>query len=362
MRRIGFIGIILLVLAGVATAQERRYLYVATPGIRNYLEYGGHGLVVYDIDAGFKFVKRIPTGGVDEAGKPINVKGVCVSVPLKRAYVSTLRSMMAIDLVTEKLAWERTYDGGCDRMAISPDGKTIYLPSLESDHWHVVDAAGGDVVAKIAPRSGAHNTVYGADGKSVYLAGLKSKMLTVAETTGHTAARQVGPFTQPIRPFTVNGRQTLVFANVNGLLGFEVGDLVTGKMLHRVEVAGYQQGTVKRHGCPSHGVGLTPDEQEVWVCDAANQRLHVFDATVMPPRQLESIALRDQPGWVTFSLDGKYAWPSTGEVIDIRTRKITFTLKDEKGGAVHSEKMVEVHWNGRDIVRAGDQFGVGRAK
>src|SRR5687768_10196978 len=123
--RLRLIGVILLVLTSVAAAQERRYLYVATPGIRNYLEYGGHGLVVYDIDAGFAFVKRIPTGGLDEAGKPINVKGVCVSVPLKRAYISTLRSMMAVDLVTEKLVWERKYDGGCDRMAISPDGKVI---------------------------------------------------------------------------------------------------------------------------------------------------------------------------------------------------------------------------------------------
>jgi hypothetical protein len=32
--------------------QARRFLYVAVPGIRNYLEFGGHGLVVFDIDNG----------------------------------------------------------------------------------------------------------------------------------------------------------------------------------------------------------------------------------------------------------------------------------------------------------------------
>jgi len=53
--------------------------------------------------------------------------------------------------------------------------------------------------------------------------------------------------------------------NVNELLGFEVGDLKTGKMLHRVEIAGFEKGPVKRHGCPSHGIGLTPDEKELWV-------------------------------------------------------------------------------------------------
>ena len=42
---------------------------------------------------------------------------------------------------------------------------------------------------------------------------------------------------------------------------------------------------------------FSPDEREVWVCDAANRRVHVFDATVMPPRQVTSIALREEPGW-----------------------------------------------------------------
>jgi hypothetical protein len=34
--------------------QEHRFLYVAVPGIRDYLEFGGHGLLVFDIDAGHK--------------------------------------------------------------------------------------------------------------------------------------------------------------------------------------------------------------------------------------------------------------------------------------------------------------------
>jgi hypothetical protein len=143
-------------------------------------------------------------------------------------------------------------------------------------------------------------------------------------------------------------------------LGFEVGDITTGKKLHRIEVAGYKQGPIKRHGCPSHGVGLTPDEREAWVVDAANESIHVFDATVMPPKQLESIKLKDEPGWVTFTLDGKYAYPSTGDVIDVKSRKFITELKDETGAAVQSEKMIEIHFAGEKPVRNGDQFGVGR--
>jgi DNA-binding beta-propeller fold protein YncE len=347
--------------ASVVAGEPQRRLYVAVPGVRNYLEYGGHGLLVFDIDHNHRFLKRIGTAGLDpKTGKPENVKGVCASARTGRIYVSTIRSLTCLDLRTGKVLWEKAYDSGCDRMAIAPDGSNIYLPSLEKDHWHVIDACDGRVIARIEPRSGSHNTVYGLDGKHVYLAGLRSPILTVADTTVHRASKTVGPFSAAIRPFTVNGRQTLCFVNVNGLLGFEVGDITTGRKLHRVEVEGYSTGPVKRHGCPSHGVGLSPDEKEVWVTDAYNQRLHVFDATTMPPRQTASVKLRDEPGWVTFTIDGQYAYPSTGEVIEAATRTVLTQLTDENGVAVQSEKMVEVDFDGPDPVRAGDQFGVGR--
>ena len=352
---------VLMLLARLADAEEasRRLLYVAEPGIRNYLEYGGHGVLVFDIDQGHKFLRRIPSGGLNEKGVPDNVKGICASAQTDRLFVSTIRTLQSIDLKTDKVLWERAYPGGCDRMAISPDGQVIYLPSLEKEHWHVVNAASGEVIARIAPDSKSHNTVFGPNGKVCYLAGLGSPFLSVADARSHTIARQIGPFSAEIRPFTVNGSQTLCFVNVNKLLGFEVGDLVTGKMLHRVEVTGFTQGPIKRHGCPSHGIGMTPDEKEIWVCDAANQRMHLFDATQMPPKQVASIQLRDEPGWITFSIDGTLAWPSTGEVIDVKTRKIIATLTDEEGRAVQSEKLLELDFRGSDVIAAGCQFGVG---
>jgi DNA-binding beta-propeller fold protein YncE len=223
-----------------------------------------------------------------------------------------------------------------------------------------VDALTGEVIKKLVPNSGAHNTIYSLNGKHAYLAGLKSPLLRVTDTKTHTIVREIGPFSHSIRPFTINHDQSLVYVNVNELLGFEIGDLRTGKMLHRVEVAGVQKGPPKRHGCPSHGVGLTPDEREVWVCDAFNESMHVFDNTVMPPKQIASIKLREQPGWITFSLDGRLAYPSTGEVIDVKTKKIIAALTDETGRQVHSEKVVEIVFANGKPVRAGDQFGLGR--
>lgn len=351
-----------LFVGSAAEDKLERYLYVATPGIRNYLEYGGHGLLVFDIEKGHRFVRRIPTAGLNDEGKPLNVKGVCASAKTGRIYISTIRSMMCLDLETDAMLWEKMYEGGCDRMSISLDGKTIYLPSYEKAHWNVVDAISGDVIAKIVPNSAAHNTVYGLDGTEAYLAGLRSPFLVVADTSEHRIARQVGPFAASIRPFTVNGSQTLCFVNVNELLGFEIGDLKAGTKLARIEVEGFQRGPVKRHGCPSHGIGMSPDEKEIWVTDAANSRMHIYDATVMPPEKVESIEVRDQPGWITFGIDGRLAYPSTGDVIDVKERKIIAGLTDETGAAVQSEKLLEIQFRGEKVKATGDQFATGKLR
>jgi DNA-binding beta-propeller fold protein YncE len=335
-------------------------LYVAEPGIRDDLQYGGHGVLVFDIDDNHHFLRRIPFGGLDAKDKPMNVKGICACAATGRLYVSTLKTLCCFDLETDKVLWEKPYAGGCDRMSIVPDGKSIFLPSLEGSFWRVVDADTGDVLAKIETNSGSHNTVAGPDGKWAYLAGLKSKILTVADTQTRAAVRTVGPFDDVIRPFTIDGDQKFVFVNINGLLGFEVGDLATGKMTQRVEVTGFKKGPTKRHGCPSHGIGLTPDGKDLWLCDSFNRRLHVFDATAMPPVQVASIELRDEPGWVTFTIDGRYAYPSSGEIIDVKSRKVLGALKDEEGRDIESEKLLEVDFGGGKPVRAGDQFGISR--
>ena len=93
-----------LPLASGAHAQEKkakRYLYVAAPGIRNYLEFGGAGILVFDIDNQHKVVKRIKTPA-SELDKPENIKGVCGCALTKRLYFSTPTKLYCMDLVSEK--------------------------------------------------------------------------------------------------------------------------------------------------------------------------------------------------------------------------------------------------------------------
>jgi len=339
-------------------AITKKYLYVAVPGIRDYLGYGGHGILVFDINNDHRFVKRITTKGFHPDNTPSNVKGIAVSIPLNSIYISTIESLQRIDLATDKLVWEKQFEGGCDRMAISPDGKTMYLPSFEKSFWNVVDCATGDIIKKIEVNKRAHNTIYGPTGTNVYLDDIASPWLYVADAKKNELVSKIGPFSNFVRPFTINGKETLVFVTVDSLLGFEVGDLKTGKKMAHIEVEGWNMGPVRRHGNPSHGIALTPGEKEIWLSDGHNMRLHVFSATE-PYQQLTTIPLQDMPGWINFSIDGHYAYPSSGEVIETKTRKIVTTLQDEFHNSVASEKMLEIDFDGTKILKAADQFGIG---
>src|SRR6185369_3917107 len=166
--------------AGTGAAVSR-FLYVVCPGIRDYLEFGGAGILVFDIDNGHKFVKRIATTASKE-GKPRNIKGVVANPATKKLHFTTPETLFCVDLLTEKTEWNKDLPQGCDRLAATPDGKRLFVPSFEKDIWNVVDAESGKVVADIETKSGSHNTICGLGGTRAYLAGLKSPLLFVADT------------------------------------------------------------------------------------------------------------------------------------------------------------------------------------
>ena len=70
---------------------------------------------------------------------------------------------------------------------------------------------------------------------------------------------------------------------------------------------------------------------------------------------------QDEPGWLTFSIDGRYAYPSTGEIIETKSRKIVGKLVDEENRDVMSEKLMQIVFRDGRPVATGDQFGIGRA-
>ena len=226
----------------------------------------------------------------------------------------------------------------------------------------VLDAETGQLLKtiEVSAKGGLHNLIVSNDGKQVVVGSTRDDMMSVIDVAKDEVVRKVGPVIGVIQPLTVNGAGTLAYINTHLYRqgfgpGFEIGDIKTGKIVH---VVGRPELAERKTRC--HGIGLTPDEKEVWVVDQDNKEIHVFDNTVMPPRFMKALPLAAKThGWICFSRDGRYGWADTGEVFDAATKQVIAHLVDEKGQPVMSSKFFELHMLGGDVAWIGQQMGVG---
>ena len=348
-------AICLLTLASPGHAEVKRYLYVSTPDGAQQEGRSGTGIMVFDIDNGHKFVRRIDIPIFEEG-----LRGFTGSLKTHCVYYSTTnRRLGCFDIEAEKVVWDQTYEAGCDRSSITMDGSKIYAPTGwwyagEDSGFLVIDANSGKLLNRITVGPQAHNSIVSLDGRFVYL-GTETK-LTQFDASSGKEIRKVEPVGERgVFPYTMNSRNEIAYVCLGNHIGFDVVDLNAGKVLHRV-LAG-DQPIMHR----THGAALTPDEQELWISDQQGQKLFIFDATKMPPAAKGHVDLSDGGhGWVCFSLDGKYAWTHTPDVFDAKTKKLVATLKDEEGKAVSSSKFIEVHFENGKVVAMGNEFGLGR--
>jgi DNA-binding beta-propeller fold protein YncE len=314
---------------------------------------------VYDINDGHRLLRKFE---VPDAGE---FKGICADPHRGKLYLSSYTNdqLVCVDLKTEKVDWTLPINGYPDSPAITPDGKFIYLPKRHGRGWDVIDTDLREVVAYIEiPYGNPHNTWCSKDGATMYLAALGNENLYIAETQSHSIVSTVGPFepnpedpwgwTQKkhkgpkgIRPFAISGDDRYAYVNLDGVLGYEIGDITTGERIARVDVQGYEK-LRGSHLTTSHGVNIRPDQKEIWVSNDAGPYVHVFDCTVSPHKQIADIPLNHRNGWISFSIDGRYAYPSSGDVIDTETKQVVAQL-------VESEKLLEIQFENGQPVRVG---------
>ena len=353
-------------------AAQRDLVYVTLPGsLERPVDNNGNGIVVLDAKNNYNFVKRIQTWDVPASQNALQVSGVAASPVTQLLYVATRGRLGAFDLTTDRKVWDNAYDGQCcERPQVSPDGATLYVGSDLKDFWYVINARTGALITKImTPESaGSHNLNLSLDGKLIFMSPSLHKVMSIADASTNKVIKTI-PFGDNIRVFVVNHDASLIYSNTNNLLGFEIADVKAGKVIQQVEVEGFgwreKWNATPRphvpHGCPSHGIALTPDEKELWLADGMNNMIHIFDNTVMPPKQIDTIRTTAGPFWITVGLDGKYAYVSSGDVIDMKTRKIVTQMKDEYGRTMYSEKLLNMVFEDGKLIRLANQFGNGLA-
>lgn len=353
---------------GLKPAPAKELIYVCLPGtLEGSWDQTGNGIVVLDASNNYNFIKRIPTWFVPASSFPLQVSGVDASPATNMIYVAARGRLGAWDLSTEKMVWDNAYDGqGFERPQVGPDGSFMYVGSNLHNFWYVVDPRNGNLITKVySPKSrDAHNLNLSQDGRVAFMAP-NGPVMGIADTRTNKLIKTIA-FKDNIRVFVLNHDSSLIYTNQNNLLGFDIADVRTGKVLKEVQVQGWGwPGNWNRqhplripHGCPSHGIALTPDGKELWLDDGLNQVIHIFDVTQpLDPKETGYIKTNGGCYWITMGLDGHRAYCSSGDVIDVKTHQIIARLRDEYGRVMHSEKSLDMLFIGGKLNRVSNQFG-----
>ena len=394
--------------ADVVPAAEQSLFYVArAPRDRDGFRTLAPSIEVFDIDNGHALIRVIPLDAPTGTTPVSNIRGITASAASKTLYISHYGSykdlrpggplsgyVLALDMETDRVLWNRSYPSSVDRGAVTPDGSTLFMPSGElaaTPFFYTIDGATGaeqpEERITVAPYT--HNTVVTLDGSRVFMTafgGFSNRnfepFIHVADTQTLKVVAKIGPFAAHLRPITINGAANLVFANVNNLIGFQVGDVASGEVLYTARAPVEKNAQSGRKADVSHGISITADETEVWVVDQVQSGVHVFDVSGLPespPVWTHYIDTHDgreqdaegrylygetgvvnQPGWIMSSIDGRYIYPESGEVIDVAAKQVVGQLVGANGSYVHSRFALEVDLRDGKVLRVGDQQGVGR--
>src|SRR6266700_1045970 len=341
--------------AGAADAEQTRLLYAVSEA-----EHDRGSIAVYDIDAAHRLVKNVAT-----VADVADVRGVAASAATGKLYVayrdrSGTGMVYCLNLYDDAVLWNRAVPPGVDRLAISPDGQLLYVPTWEdgrADDINVVDANTGEVVRRVYFSSRSHDTQYplsgpifqetkADDGSGNYLYRIDPQSYAVS---------RIGPYAGILGPYAVDSRSRHVVNDVTHLWGMQVANLTTGEIV-----------TAKLPGQPPgdlwlmHGIGWTPDESEVWHSSApSDPRVFVWDmANPMAPVLKEPLRLRGGRGshWLTFTINGDYGYIAPVKNSDDATEIFDVRRHASLGAIGSSEDMLEIDFADGKVSRVGDQF------
>jgi DNA-binding beta-propeller fold protein YncE len=344
----------------------RHLIYATLPGsLERPIYPNGDGIVVLDADNNYNFVKRIHVWDYAGSMSPEDISGVAASPATNMLYLAARGRLGAIDLATDKMVWTTTLDGKCcERPQVDADGKTLVVGSNLQDYWYKLDAKTGKLLATIhAPGSmGAHNLNLSADGKRAFMSP-NGKLLQIADVDTAKVIRTI-EFPDNVRVQVLNKDSSKIYVNQNNFLGFIIADTNTGKILKTVEVTSEDWRSVWNksprpripHGCPSHGIAITQDGKEIWLADGLFKKIHIYSNTD-DPKEIDTIDTPDGVFWMTFGLDGKLVYASSGDIIDVATHKIIGTTKSEFGTKMYSEKELDMEFLDGHLQRVSNQFG-----
>jgi hypothetical protein len=239
---------------------------------------------------------------------------------------------------------------------VAPD-RTLCFFDMDDEHHLVGYIALPHIegITAVAPRAGSLALRYG-DGRGA-LVDLQDGRIEYG----------VRPPPSPSAELTVDDlRGGVEYVTGRNELGFRVYRLDTHALVHIVSFNGATWNPRVGPNPPDHGLALAPDRPELWVLDAPNNVVHVFDVSGTTPEPIADVRLTrpltadESPcahavcrrlGSLQFSADGRFVYVGdSGDVVNAGRREEIANLEP-----LHESRVTtEVDWiNGLPEFPAG---------
>src|SRR6266536_1443375 len=210
---------------GAAAADTKRLLYAVSEATEDR-----GSIAVYDIDAAHRLFKTVPT--VPDVA---DVRGVAASAVTGKLYFAYrdragIGMLYCVNLYDDSVLWNRAVPPGVDRLAISPDGRLLYVPTWEdgtADYINVVDANTGEIVRRVHFSNRSHDTQYPLSGpifQETKADDGSGNYLYRIDPTSYAVSR-IGPYAGILGPYAVDSTSSIVVNDVTHLWGMQVANL-----------------------------------------------------------------------------------------------------------------------------------------
>jgi YVTN family beta-propeller protein len=273
---------------GLKTSPDGKLLYVALsgspiagPGVDESKlplpDKGADGIGIVDLST-LKLVKVLR--GVSDPEQ------LAVSRDGKRLYVASEDTGQGIvlDSADGHVIAKLPVGGEPEGVTLSPDGRHVYMSSEEQHHIAVIDTATNKVVATLEVGQRPRFTEFSDDGALAFVSGENDGSITVVDARALKVLRTIklqGALTRPVGMVVSHDGKRLYAVTGRGRNLLDI-DIATGQVLRTVEV-----------GPRPWGVGLSPSGDVLYTANGSSNDVAVVEASSF--RVLARIPVGDAP-------------------------------------------------------------------
>ena len=239
--------------------------------------------------------------------------------------------VVAVDPVGRTILWRASFTGVPNHLAVSPDGKRIYVTIVSTSYVDIIDPVSHAVVDSVDVGIGPHDIDVSPDGKRVYVGLIRGNKVTIFDATTLRVIRQIS-FGAGVRPIALTRDESRLFVQLSYLNGFVVVDPATGATIRQVAMP-MPKGQTAPDTMPitaNHGIRITADGRYLIANGSMANLVAVY---ALPGLSLVgTVPVGTDPNWVTLSPDGARVYVSNRgsddvSVIDLATKREIARIK-----------------------------------